>query len=485
MDLPGQKNESTNREAYNIFKRQFNGHSPSPDTTILNGLHTLHPDHHITAVITGYCDLLSYADAGHAKAELDNDTDGFQARRVYRAASRRLDESTGTLSDRVSFGKYHYVWQEQSYLVYRMSWSHEVTGDPIDRQFLLSPWVGNEKEGHSPLADELILAAGKWSGELHNEIYVFDNGHWFKNKDLWESVQKASWNDVILEEKMKKTIANDIEGFFDRKDLYTEFAVPWKRGIILHGPPGNGKTVSLKAVMHNLSARPDPIPALYVKSLEHCKGPQVAVRSIFSQARDMAPCLLVFEDIDSLVTDKVRSYFLNEVDGIEAMDGIMMIGSTNHLDKLDPAIAKRPSRFDRKYAFTLPAEPERAAYCDYSRAKLASNPAIEFPLELSPAIAKITDAFSFAYLKELFITSLLLIARAREHDEPVDGSDDGDERDVLRSCPLGRVIKSQVQILRDDMESGSKQAPKVDTGERMEFAMLRDLMQTQGMHRSE
>ena len=76
-------------------------------------------------------------------------------------------------------------------------------------------------------------------------------------------------------------------------------------------------------------------------------------------ARRMAPCLLIFEDIDSLVSPMVRSYFLNEVDGLESNHGILMIGSTNHLERLDPGIAKRPSRFDRKYFFDVPSRNER------------------------------------------------------------------------------------------------------------------------------
>jgi transitional endoplasmic reticulum ATPase len=60
---------------------------------------------------------------------------------------------------------------------------------------------------------------------------------------------------------------------------------------------------------------------------------------------------LIFEDPDSLITEETRSYFLNEIDGLESNDGILMIGSTNHLSKLDPALSKRPSRFDRKYHF--------------------------------------------------------------------------------------------------------------------------------------
>lgn len=81
--------------------------------------------------------------------------------------------------------------------------------------------------------------------------------------------------------------------------------------------------------MRSIAVRPKPIPTLYVKSLgKSCD--QNDIRSIFDKARETAPCLLVFEDIDSLVSDHVRSFFLNEVDGLEGNDGIMMIGSTNY-----------------------------------------------------------------------------------------------------------------------------------------------------------
>lgn len=60
---------------------------------------------------------------------------------------------------------------------------------------------------------------------------------------------------------------------------------------------------------------------------------------IFGKARQFAPCYLIFEDLDSLVTDSVRSYFLNEIDGLKSNDGIFIVGSTNHLERLDPGIS--------------------------------------------------------------------------------------------------------------------------------------------------
>ena len=87
--------------------------------------------------------------------------------------------------------------------------------------------------------------------------------------------------------------------------------------------------------MKALLTRPKPVPTLVVKTLaQRSHGPQMSVRQIFTKARQIAPCLLLFEDVDSLVTDQVRSYFFNEVDGLEDNEGILMIGSTNNCTSL-------------------------------------------------------------------------------------------------------------------------------------------------------
>lgn len=140
------------------------------------------------------------------------------------------------------------------------------------------------------------------------------------------------------------------------------------------------------------------------------------MRKIFGKARQQAPCLLVFEDLDSLVSDDVRSYFLNEVDGLKNNDGVLMLGSTNYLERLDPGISKRPSRFDRKYLFPDPNLQERVAYCAYWRQKLRDNDDIDFPEKMEWAIAGITKGFSFAYIQEAFVAALLTIANGEVGD---------------------------------------------------------------------
>jgi transitional endoplasmic reticulum ATPase len=106
---------------------------------------------------------------------------------------------------------------------------------------------------------------------------------------------------------MKDNLIKDVQGFFNNEQLYKRLAVPWKRGVILHGVPGNGKTISIKALISTLDSRPDPVPSLYVKSFDARHGEKLSIRLIFEHARKMAPCLLVFEDLDSLVRAQIQS----------------------------------------------------------------------------------------------------------------------------------------------------------------------------------
>ena len=143
-----------------------------------------------------------------------------------------------------------------------------------------------------------------------------------------------------------------------------------------------------------------------------------------------------------------------------------MVASTNHLDQLDPGLSSRPSRFDRKYLFPLPSEAERILYCDYWREKLMNKPSIKFPKMLSPAIAGITQDFSFAYLKEAFIATLLAIAGNRS-ENGIGDEGDGD----LDKYELWREMKRQVKLLREDMDTKDATVAKYHVQEPNDLAL--------------
>jgi AAA+ superfamily predicted ATPase len=175
--------------------------------------------------------------------------------------------------------------------------------------------------------------------------------------------------------------------------------VAWRRGILLLGPPGNGKTHAVKALVNAVDR-----PCLYVRSFRSAHtADESNMETVFVRARSAAPCILVFEDLDALITEENRAFFLNELDGFESNAGILTLATTNHPERLDPAIIDRPSRFDRKYTFDLPGRTERAAYIDAWNARL--EPELRLSSDGVQQIADATDGFSFAYLKELLVAA--------------------------------------------------------------------------------
>lgn len=259
-------------------------------------------------------------------------------------------------------------------------------------------WIIAKTEQH---AREFFAAVCRWSTAIREEIYVFQEGDWGKDAALFQSIQSSRLDNLILPPGLKEAIRDDAANFFTARDRYRRFNVPWKRGLILIGPPGNGKTHMIQALINDLKQ-----PCLYLKSLKsRYQNEDRSIRQVFDKARESAPCILVMEDLDALIDNENRSFFLNELDGFRKNEGLLSIATTNHPDKLDPAIVDRPSRFDRKYHFELPAQPERVAYLKWWNERLDDS------LKLSETglieIADATHGFSFAYLKELALASTM------------------------------------------------------------------------------
>ena len=235
---------------------------------------------------------------------------------------------------------------------------------------------------------------------MRGEILVFDAGYWEKSEELFNSIKAASFDDLILPRSLGEELRNDLPRFFASRETYERYGVPWKRGVLLIGPPGNGKTHAVKAMVNRLG-----VPCLYVKSLEACDGENACIRKVFARARHNQPCLVVLEDIDSLITDKNRSFFLNELDGFASNTGVVVIATTNHPERLDPSILDRPSRFDRKFYFELPAADERLRYARRWNDALQAEMRVD--ARVLAEVVRLTDGFSFAYMKELFVSAMM------------------------------------------------------------------------------
>lgn len=250
--------------------------------------------------------LLQFAAAGNATAELDIVDESVQRYRYFYSGNSRRGIPDQLVEGR-TFAKYIYRWGTEYFIVYIIAMGY------TQLQYILKePAEGETVMSGNGVTDKLIASIGVWQKPDDKYVYVYD-GYWQASSSLYKEVQKANWEDVILNEEMKKTITGLMHKFFDSEDIYKDLGVPWKRGVIFYGPAGNGKTISIKALMHSLFKKNgDSIPSLYVKAAPNTWD----IRSIFSLARYMAPCLLIFEDIDTIVTPGSRSYFFNEVDGL-------------------------------------------------------------------------------------------------------------------------------------------------------------------------
>lgn len=278
------------------------------------------------------------------------------------------------------------------------------------------------------IAEGFYIALAKWEASVKGEVLVFDDGGFSKSEELFDQIQSATFENLILANDLKEQIQQDLRGFLESKEMYARHHIPWKRGILLLGPPGNGKTHTVKALINWLQ-----VPCIYVRSLEQERGtPQASLSKLFEHAREVAPCVMILEDLDALVNDKTRSYFLNELDGFSANEGIVVIASTNHPDKLDPAILDRPSRFDRKYTFELPEFQERQTYLRMMTAEFGQEMALSE--EDISAIANETTDYSFAYLKELILSAMMAWI-SQPHED----------------LSVRQVIEAQVQTLRSQM----------------------------------
>ena len=261
----------------------------------------------VTVIPTSNISLRIFAAAGYATCELDTKTDSFASFKGYVPPTKRSE--SGQLGENVNFAKYHYSWNNEDFILYCVG--------PYIQYVLKECQQGEHVLGASKITDQLIKAIGDWLSSQSNKVVWVYDGYWTQSRKLYDQVMKSSWDNVILDESMKKELTNVTNKFFSSKEIYDDLCVPWKRGLLFHGPPGNGKTVSIRALMHSLYDRDDPIPTLYVKSAPYTYN----IGAVFSRARALAPCMLILEDIETIVTPETRSYFFNEMDGLENNDG--------------------------------------------------------------------------------------------------------------------------------------------------------------------
>ena len=277
----------------------------------------------------------------------------------------------------------------------------------------------------------------------------------------------VKWEDVGGLEVVKRELQEAVEWPMKYPGLYDKLGHNMPRGILLHGPSGTGKTLLAKAVATQseanfVSVRGPELLSKWVGESER------GIREIFKRARQSAPCVIFFDEIDSIapirgaggetaVTERVVSQLLTELDGMQNMHGVVVLAATNRADMIDPALL-RPGRFDKIIQIPLPDKESRKNILKITAERIPIIDDVSDPQHVDfNKISEQTDGMSGADTASIANTAVSLVIHEFLDSHP-------DVKDVEKSSIKAKVtmkhFEEAVKKVREqkDLKLGEKLA---------------------------
>ena len=249
---------------------------------------------------------------------------------------------------------------------------------------------------------------------MENFRYALQTSNPSALRETCVETPNVSWDDIGGLEKVKQELQETIQYPIEHADKYKFFGMEPSKGVLFYGPPGCGKTLMAKAIANECQSNFISIkgPELLTMWFGESEG---NVREIFDKARQAAPCVLFFDELDSIASarggsgggdgggaaDRVINQMLTEMDGVNSKKSVFIIGATNRPDIIDPAVI-RPGRLDQLIYIPLPDEDSRFSIL---KAALRKSPVVSDVKEESDAVLRFlsqhTKGFSGADLTEI------------------------------------------------------------------------------------
>jgi transitional endoplasmic reticulum ATPase len=275
----------------------------------------------------------------------------------------------------------------------------------------------------------------------------------------------VKWDQVGGLDDVKRELQEAVEWPMKYPGLYDKLGHRMPRGILLHGPSGTGKTLLAKAVATEseanfVSVRGPELLSKWVGESER------GIREIFRRARQASPCVVFFDEIDSIapirgaggetaVTERVVSQLLTELDGMENMHGVVVLAATNRADMIDPALL-RPGRFDKIIQIPLPDKESRKMILKIGGKTIPVIEDVNDPQHVDyDKIAELTDGLSGADTAAIANTAVSLVIHEFLDKIP-------DVKDVEKNSEDAKVgmkhFEEAVKKVRDqkDLKIGEK-----------------------------
>jgi len=281
-------------------------------------------------------------------------------------------------------------------------------------------------------------------------------------------VPDVTWEDIGGLEDVKLELQELVQYPVEYPELYEKFGQQPSKGVLFYGPPGCGKTLLAKAIANECQANFISIKGPELLTMWFGES-EANVRNIFDKARGAAPCVLFFDELDSIAkargsgmgdaggaSDRVINQILTEMDGMGKKKNVFIIGATNRPDIIDPAVM-RPGRLDQLVYIPLPDEPARLSIL---KAACRKSP-LSSDINLS-AIAQVTNGFSGADLAEICQRSAKLairesISKAIENKKAKQQEMNDDEEEEEEEEDLEAIVP---EITRKHFEEAMRFARK-------------------------
>ena len=267
--------------------------------------------------------------------------------------------------------------------------------------------------------------------DLLNKITILDSDFNNALKDVTPSairefsIQKptAKWSEVGGLDSLKEELAGLIDWLLNHSEIYEIADIRPPKGLLFYGMPGTGKTLLAKAVASNSNANFINIKGAELIS-RWAGESEKAISEVFKKARQVSPCIIFFDEFDAIalqrnkesegtdLTARMMSQILTEMDGIENLDGVIVIGATNRIDLIDDALL-RPGRFDRVIEIPVPTVEDRRQII---KIHLQKKPLDEKTVTID-RILKLTEGFTGAQIEGMInhASILALMNFLRKH----------------------------------------------------------------------
>ncbi|MCQ4335120.1 MAG: CDC48 family AAA ATPase [Sulfolobaceae archaeon] len=268
-------------------------------------------------------------------------------------------------------------------------------------------------------------------------------------REIYVEVPEIRWTDIGGLEDVKEELREIVEYPLKFRDAYEALSIEVPKGVLLFGPPGTGKTLLAKAVATESGANFIAVRGPEVLS-KWVGESEKAIREIFRKARQAAPTVVFFDEIDAVapargmgidtgVTERIVNQLLAEMDGIEKLENVVIIAATNRPDILDPALL-RPGRFDRLIYVPPPDKQARLEILKVHTRKVALDEDVSLE-ELAERTEGYTGADLAALVREATLRALREAMKACGSKAEKECTDQSCKDTKIQECLKGSLIK--------------------------------------------